>query len=264
MEEWPPLPVILISKSVSLAKITPCLEEISPNGAPGKLCIPNTSWAGKRSKSPSSIIAFAPSPCSSFGWKTKYTVPEKLLFCDKYFAAPNNMVVWPSCPHACMIPEFLDTCVWLLVSIIGSASISALSIIFLLLIPLLRTPTNPVFPTPACTSKSRVFNLSNIFLDVLTSLKPNSGYLCKSLLNTFSSLYKYWRSWIETGILSTNYHIIYSIWKWGYTLVTIVCNYETITDLNPKFWIQSYGSIYCQNHTRLNNCLITINNFWFF
>mgnify|MGYP001300796006 CR=1 FL=1 len=49
---------------------------------------------------------------------------------------------------------------------------------------------------------------TSIYRKLLTSLNPNSGCLCKSLLKTFNSLCRYCRFLRETGILSFDYHII--------------------------------------------------------
>ena len=68
--------------------------------------------------------------------------------------APNvpyrscNIVVWPSCPQACIRPGF-----WLAygrpdASRIGSASMSARSPTASWPLPLRNTPTTPVLPTP--------------------------------------------------------------------------------------------------------------------
>jgi hypothetical protein len=54
-------------------------------------------------------MRFAPQsmPASSAGWKMRFTVPEKFFVAAILLAAPSNMVVWPSWPHACMTPAFV-------------------------------------------------------------------------------------------------------------------------------------------------------------
>ena len=62
-----------------------------------------TSGLGKRSKSPSSIIACAPCAVSSAGWKTASTVPRQASRADASSAVtPASQVTCMSCPHACM------------------------------------------------------------------------------------------------------------------------------------------------------------------
>jgi hypothetical protein len=70
--------------------------------------MPKTSSMPKRSNKPSSIIARAPAPPSSAGWKMTTTVPAKLRVSARYLAAPSSMAVWPSWPQACILPGAVD------------------------------------------------------------------------------------------------------------------------------------------------------------
>ena len=79
-----------------------------PNGAIGQLCRPNTRGVGKRSNRPSSTMTRPPPSISSAGWKMKYTVPSKLRVSARYRAAPSSIVVWPSWPHACILPGTVE------------------------------------------------------------------------------------------------------------------------------------------------------------
>lgn len=54
------------------------------------------------------MIESAPRPHSSAGWNTKRTVPSKPPSSARRLAAPSSIVVWPSCPQACITPGFVD------------------------------------------------------------------------------------------------------------------------------------------------------------
>ena len=107
---WEPLPVTRMSKNPPPAIIGPARTANLPSVSPGRLCMPNTTSQGNFSNSPSAIIARAPPMPSSAGWKMKFTTPSKLRVSARYFAAPSSMVVWPSCPQACMRPSFVERC----------------------------------------------------------------------------------------------------------------------------------------------------------
>ncbi len=100
-----PRPVIPISKMSNDAITGPGIAPNCPTGIPGQLCIPYTASHGNLSNRPSSTIARPPPSFSSAGWKMKWIVPSKLRVAARYFAAPSSIVVWPSWPHACILPS---------------------------------------------------------------------------------------------------------------------------------------------------------------
>ena len=71
MAAWPPLPRSVMRNSLLEAITGPAEAATSPAGMPGQLCRPNTASIGKRVNRPSSIMAWAPAPPSSAGWKMK-------------------------------------------------------------------------------------------------------------------------------------------------------------------------------------------------
>ena len=120
-----------------------------------------TCGLGKRSKRPSSIIAWAPWAVSSAGWKTASTVPLQASRASASRAvAPASQVTCMSCPQACMTGTSLpagSVAVAMLAygrlvaSLIGSASMSARSMT-VGPSPLDKSPTTPVPPTPVVTA----------------------------------------------------------------------------------------------------------------
>ena len=100
--------VTRMSKNAPPAIIGPARTANLPSGRPGRLCMPNTASQGNFSNRPSAIIARAPPMPSSAGWKMKFTTPSKLRVSARYFAAPSSIVVWPSCPQACMRPWWVE------------------------------------------------------------------------------------------------------------------------------------------------------------
>jgi hypothetical protein len=92
-------------------------------------------------------------------------------------AAPRSIVVWPSCPQACIRPSFWDLCSKAFLSCIGRQSMSARS-------PMARplpfflpgmTPTTPVLAMPRCTSMPQLASLSATRLEVRSSWNESSG-----------------------------------------------------------------------------------------
>ena len=81
----------------------PLRTPIVPAGN-GVTCWPSTtSGRGYRSSTPSAIIAFAPAPYSSAGWKTTTTVPtHSLLVATSRRRAPSIALTCMSWPQACM------------------------------------------------------------------------------------------------------------------------------------------------------------------
>ena len=171
----PPFP-FKVTSNLSAAAITdPLWTATLPSLIPGQLCIPQTLSIGNCWNKPSSIMASPPPPPSSAGWNIKYTVPSKSFFEDNNFAAPSNMAVWPSWPHACIRPSNFDLWEKSFSSVIGKASISALNPIALFPPPLklalvpFKTPTTPVLAIPLWTSKPKDSSFSATKLDVHSS-----------------------------------------------------------------------------------------------
>ena len=92
----PPRPLTTMSNWSAQAISGPGRIANSPTGSPGRLCMPNTRWMPKRSIRPSSIIASAPAPPSSAGWKISATVPSKSRESASARAAPSSIAVCPS------------------------------------------------------------------------------------------------------------------------------------------------------------------------
>ena len=72
-------------------------------------------------------MLFAPPPPSSAGWNTRCTVPVQDVSRCSSAAAPSSDVVWPSWPQACITPGLVEAWARPVVSLIGSASMSARS-----------------------------------------------------------------------------------------------------------------------------------------
>jgi hypothetical protein len=117
-------------------------------------------------------------------------VPSKSPCSARYFAAPNNIDVCPSCPQACIKPSFLDLYSKSLASDIGKASRSALRPIALFPLPFLRVPTTPVDAIPVSTSIPKLSNFSATIFAVRCSSKAISGWAWISLLHSCISLCK--------------------------------------------------------------------------
>jgi len=128
---------------------------------------------------PASIIARAPPPPSSAGWKASTILPSKLRVSARYLAAPSSIEVWPSWPQACILPGMVEACGRPVASWIGSASMSARK-------PMVRpdeddrpviTPTTPVPPKPVTTSSQpNSFSFSATSAAVRCSSKRSSGW----------------------------------------------------------------------------------------
>ena len=70
-------------------------------------------------------MASAPLTTSSAGWPISITVPCHLLFnSDSTFAVPRSVVMWMSCPQACITPALWLTYATPVCSVTGSASMS--------------------------------------------------------------------------------------------------------------------------------------------
>ncbi|MNZ90856.1 hypothetical protein D3C78_1098270 [compost metagenome] len=156
MAAWPPLPLTRISKRSAAAMMGPTRTAILPAGSEGQLCSANTASQGNRVNRPSSIIARAPAPPSSPGWKIRCTEPSKSGCCASSVAAPSSMVVWPSWPQACMRPGWVLIWPKLLSSCTGRASMSARMPMLGPGLAALRplpwmVATTPVWPRPRCT-----------------------------------------------------------------------------------------------------------------
>ena len=102
-EPWPPRPRSVTVSPSEAAICVPGRTPIVPAGS-GVRCWPSTmSGRGKRSSTPSAIIAWAPAPYSSAGWKTATTVPDQSsVVARSRSSAPRSAVMCMSCPHACM------------------------------------------------------------------------------------------------------------------------------------------------------------------
>ena len=68
---WQPRPLTMTWKRSAAAIAGPLHMAKLPTGSQGQLCIPKIRSAGKRSNSPSSIIALPPEKPSSAGWKIR-------------------------------------------------------------------------------------------------------------------------------------------------------------------------------------------------
>ena len=90
----------------------------------------------------------------------KYAVPSKLRRCASARAAPSSIVVWPSWPHACILPSLRDACATPDFSRMCSASMSARRPTAAAAVPLRSTPTTPVPASPVCTSRPNERSLS--------------------------------------------------------------------------------------------------------
>ena len=142
-------------------------------------------------------MASAPPQPSSPGWKMKWTMPSKLRVSARYLAAPSSMVVWPSCPQACIAPFTVLRKGRSVSSSIGSASISARSPMARLPEPFRSTPTTPVPPTPRWTSIPSASRAVATFSAVRNSAMPSSGWACRSRRKAVSSAW--WRRMASIG-----------------------------------------------------------------
>ena len=148
-----PLPVTVMSKKAPPAIIAPVRMANLPTGRPGRLCMPKTASHGKRSNSPSSIIASAPPRPSSAGWKMKLDRAVEIARLGEIARRAQQhrgVAVMAAGMHparACC-----ERCAKSFASRIGSASMSARSPIERGELPTRSTPTTPVLPTPRCTS----------------------------------------------------------------------------------------------------------------
>ena len=164
---WPPVPRMVTETPMSAASIGPGFVATWWRGSWGQPCKPNImptfGPSTVPSRQPSSTICWPPPPPSSAGWKTNETGLGKvcsLASCARTFAAPSNIVVCPSCPHACIHPWCVDFQSKVFSSTIGRASMSARSPMAVLLFPLRCASTPVPFANPAlngmfcCSRKS--------------------------------------------------------------------------------------------------------------
>ena len=112
-------------ESVALPSPVPAAPPSARAAAQASCARPNTSLAGKRSNRPSSTITLPPPPPSSAGLEDQVGRAVEFRVSARERAVPSSMVVWPSCPQACMRPACVDLCGMLPVSCIGRQSISA-------------------------------------------------------------------------------------------------------------------------------------------
>ena len=157
----------------------PGTTAISPTGMPGQLCRPNTASIGNWRNNPSLTMTSAPPSDSSAGWKMKWTVPSKpsrSAFPLRKRAAPNNIAVWPSWPHACICPGCVEQWAKSFISSTGSASMSARRPMLRGLVPRFSTPTTPVPASPRCTSRPQAASSRATRSAVRFSLKASSGW----------------------------------------------------------------------------------------
>ena len=140
-----------------------------PASIPGMLCMANIESALNLLNNPSSIIAFAPKPFSSLGWKMKIARPLKSPASARYLAAPSSMLVCPSWPQACITPSYVDLWTHSPVSPSGSASMSARKAMLPSPLPRCRTPTTPVPPISSCTSRPKDLSSPATILAVRSS-----------------------------------------------------------------------------------------------
>ena len=83
----------------------PGRSAIVPTGSSGPVVhAVHGACIGNRSNRPSCTMTRPPPSFSSAGWKMKYAVPSKFFRCAIALAAPSSIVVWPSWPHACILP----------------------------------------------------------------------------------------------------------------------------------------------------------------
>mmetsp|Transcript_16746 Transcript_16746/g.41104 ORF Transcript_16746/g.41104 Transcript_16746/m.41104 type:complete len:346 (-) Transcript_16746:304-1341(-) len=181
---WPPAPVSVISNDPLPARMVPARVPTVPLGVSGygQLCSANMDCSGgAMAPRPASSIRRAPAPPSSAGWNTSRTVPGSSASMPfSTLAAPSSMAVWPSCPHACILPG-----VWLrrssgmsASSVSGSASMSARS-------PTTGAPPLPMLATiPGDDTSSKVMPMlvSSRFTtaEVWCSDHMSSGIRCSS------------------------------------------------------------------------------------
>ena len=102
-EPCPPRPSSVTVRPSDAAIWVPERTPMVPAGS-GVTCWPSTmSGLGKRSSTPSAIIACDPAPYSSAGWKTATIVPDHSSFvATRRSSAPSRQVTCMSWPHACM------------------------------------------------------------------------------------------------------------------------------------------------------------------
>jgi hypothetical protein len=101
MAAWPPRPLMRTDHAVEAAKSVPARDASVPVSCPayGHTCSANMACVALAT--PASSIAAAPAPPSSAGWKTSSTVPGGKSCCFSSRAAPINIAMWASWPHAC-------------------------------------------------------------------------------------------------------------------------------------------------------------------
>ena len=122
---WQPVPCTEIRNRVQPAIIVPLPHSTRPERVPEWTWSANPACGAGDFKMPASSMAFAPVKPSSSGWNTNLTVP---LSSDWYvlssLAAPSNIEVCISWPHACILP-FSERNGKSVCSFIARASISA-------------------------------------------------------------------------------------------------------------------------------------------
>ena len=124
---WHPFPFTTILNLLHPAILVPKPHNTTFEGVPEWTCIAKAASTLGFSSTPAFIIFLEPVNPSSSGWKTNLIVPSiSSWFSLSNLAAPNNIAVCISCPHACMHP-LVDLKSHEVFSAIGSASISALN-----------------------------------------------------------------------------------------------------------------------------------------
>mmetsp|Transcript_28647 Transcript_28647/g.93591 ORF Transcript_28647/g.93591 Transcript_28647/m.93591 type:complete len:263 (+) Transcript_28647:436-1224(+) len=178
----PPAPTTRMSNEPAAAIAVPARTPMRPgvqmsftSPQRGATCSPNAAPADP--SAPSSSIRSAPAPPSSAGWKMSRTSPGSSASCALSIrAAPSSIVMCASCPHACILPEFVE---WKSTSVLsswtGNASMSARSATEgpPFFAPIVATTpvsaTGNSYETPSASS-SRL-----ISAEVLNSSKRSSG-----------------------------------------------------------------------------------------
>ncbi|MGZ2475105.1 hypothetical protein ACVI1N_003396 [Sinorhizobium medicae] len=165
---------------------------------------------------PSFTISFPPPPPSSAGWKITATLPAKFRVSARYFAAPSSMAVCPSWPQACILPGVFEDQAIPLASVIGRASMSALS-------PMVRPgprlprirPTTPVRPSPVTISSTpNSFSFRSTKAAVFSTANRSSGFWCR------------WRRHSVTSVLRSA-----ARFKIGIVRFLSVCSFHGVRNL---------------------------------
>ncbi len=96
-------------KSSTDPMMAPLVAEILPIGRVLMTWRPNAALTAGASSTPSAIIASAPLPFSSAGWKANFTVPRHAArTAARRRATARLMATWASCPQACITPGTVE------------------------------------------------------------------------------------------------------------------------------------------------------------